>query len=404
MSDIMSKVGGKVVGGVAIGIAVVVLLFSTMGINDNGYRTVVQLPTGTTFVKFTPGIYFPLMGTTTVYPDVVTTGVNEGITIRYQDGGTGSVDGTVRVSLPTAEDSMLTLHRAVRSEAGLREKLLLPEIKQALNLTSGLMTSEEAYAVKRNDYAFYAEDQLANGKYITELVAKTVTTSEGKSQTVQVPQIALDKEGTKLHHGSPFAEYSLKVVGFQITEWNFENDTLTQIREKRSAEMAIITAKANANKAVWEQKQIKADGEKEVERVRYQELQIAEKATIVAQRVQDVAVIGAQKEVLVNEEAEKAAVVDVRTAIAEAKATKTRADAEAYAKKAVILADGALTQKLATYVKAQSVWADAYAKRAVPQFVMGGGSSDVNNDASMFQSMLQAMMAKDLVLDTSVTK
>lgn len=405
MGNTVQKVSKKMIFSVASLIAGLVVVFTTIGINDNGYRTVVQWPNGTTFVKFSPGVYFSLFGSTEVYTDVVTHELNgEGIKVRYQDGGTGSVDGVVRVALPSDEMSMLELHRAVRSVEGFRNKLLLPEVKQSLNLTAGLMTSEEAYAVRRNDYATWAEDQLANGRYVTELVERTVTTTEGNTQTKKVPAIRTNKDNLPMHQNSAFSDYSLRVTGFQITDWDFEPKTLKQISDKREAEMAIITAKANANKAVWQQKQIKADGEKEVERVRYEQLRLKEKETIIADRKKQVAVIDAERIKEVNIQQEQAALIDVRTAKQEGIATKTRADAEAYAKKAVIMADGALDKKLAAYKEVQAAWAKAYSNRKVPSMVMGASAGDINSDTSQFQSMLNALIAKDLMVDAKVSK
>lgn len=387
-----------------------IILFSTVGINNNGYRQVVQWPNGTTFTKFTPGVYFSLFGSATQYADVVTTDVkcNASRTdVRYQDGGTGCVEGVVRVSLPGDEKAMLKLHKAVRSEAGLRTKLLNPEIKQALSLTAGLMTSEDAYAVRRNDYATWANDQLTDGPYVTELTEKTVKTTEGKTQTRKVPTIKLGEDGQPLHQNSALKSYDIAVAGFQITDWDFEQKTIDQISDKREAEMAIITAKANADKAVWQQKEIKANGLKEVERVKYAQLQLKEKATIEADRKKEVAIINAQRVKDVNTEKELAAIIDVRTAKQEGLATKTRADAEAYAKKAVLLADGALDKKLATYEKVQFSWAKAYASRKVPTMMMSGGAGggeNIDSNTSQFQSMLNAMIAKDLVLDPRVIK
>jgi hypothetical protein len=392
------------VGSVMLG--VLLLISMTLGINNNGFRTVVQWPNGNTFIKFNAGMYITLFGTTTEYPDVVTHELNgSGISVRYQDGGTGSVDGVVRVALPTDAPSMLTLHRGVRSVEGFKNKLLIPEIKQSLNLTAGLMTSEEAYAVRRNDYATWAGDQLSNGRYWTELTAKTVKTTEGKTQTKNVPTIKMNQEtGMPMHQSSPFNDYGLVVAGFQITDWDFEEKTLRQISDKRAAEMAIITARANADKAVWQQKEIKANGLREVERVRYEQLQLKEKATIEASRKKEVAVIGAELVKEVNSQKEMAAIIDVRTAKQEASATKTRADAEAYAKKAVIMADGALDKKLATIEKIQAVWADAYSKRNVPSVVMGGGSEAANGDANAFMKLLTTKAAKDLALDMKISK
>ena len=60
------KYSGIVVVFVLIGIVLM-----TFGINDNGYRTVVQWPTGNTFIKFEPGLYWSLFGRTWEYPDVL---------------------------------------------------------------------------------------------------------------------------------------------------------------------------------------------------------------------------------------------------------------------------------------------------------------------------------------------
>lgn len=410
MKDILNEVGfvwKKTYTAIALIVLSAIIAASTFGINDNGYRTVVQWPSGNTFVKMEPGPYLTLFGSATEYADVVTHDLEgDGVPVRYQDGGTGTIDGVVRVSLPTDEASMLKLHKAVRSEEGLRNKLIYPEVKQALNLTAGLMTSEEAYAVRRNDYANWATEQIQEGRYNTVLEVKEVKMQDGTIQKKEVPVIALDKStGIPTHQSSPIKEFGIKVAGFQITDWDFEPKTLAQISNKRAAEMAIITAKANADKAVWEQKEIKANGEKEVERVRYEQLQLAEKATIAATREKEVAVINAERTKEVNAQAFEAAKIDVQTAQEEAKALKARKDAEAYGKKVVMLADGALDKKLEAYVQTQRVWAEAYAARKVPTMVMGASDgAGTNADTSQFQSMLTALVAKDLVLNPQVTK
>ena len=223
-----------------------------IGVNDNGYRTILQNNiTGSTAVQFTEGVYLCPFCNTTVYPDVFTYEfIDPAIDVRYQDGGTGTVEGVVRTQLPTDATTMLKLHKAVRSEAGLRAKLLQPEIKQALNLTAGLMTSEEAYAVRRNDYANWSKSQVQGGVFQTKMEKKTITMQDGTQQTKETPVISRDEFGKPIHQGSPFADYGLSVVGFQITDWDFEDKTLKQISDKREAEMAIITARANADKAV----------------------------------------------------------------------------------------------------------------------------------------------------------
>jgi len=71
---------------------------------------------------------------------------------------------------------------------------------------------------------------------------------------------------------------------------------------------------------------------------------------------------------------------------------------EAERKKLVMVADGALTQKLDAYVSTQKVWAEAFAKRAVPSMIMGGGAQQ-DTQAQEFMSLMTAKAAKDLALD-----
>lgn len=404
-----------------VGVGAILVLFAASQVvktNNNGWRTVVEWPNGHTFVRFTPGWYPAMFGRTTRYPDVVTfdiggetteaekeKGVVHGISVRYQDGGLGTVDGVVRVNLPDDTITMLELHRAFRDEEGIKAKILEPEVKQALNLTAGLMTSEEAYAERRNDFANWATDQIQNGRFKTSLQLKEVLGIDGAKQQKRVPVPVANKEGNFIHQESPFTDYGFKVSGFQVTDWSFEDKTLAQISNKRDAEMAAITLEASARKAIAEKTQITAQGQAEVERVKYSELKVAEKAVIAAQREKDVSIINAQRLKETNAELLLAAEIDVKTAEEQRKAVQLRADGEAYAKKAVLLADGALEKKLSAYISTQKVWADAYAKRQVPAIVMGEGQAgSTNTDAATFQAMLNAMVAKDLLVDVNATK
>ncbi len=120
-----------------------------------------QFPTGTLFVKFTPGIYFNAFGSTEVYWDVFTYDfdkegsagkknenslVASGIAVRYQDGGIGTVFGKARFALPNDEETMIRLHKDFRDRFGVAQKLIRTVTEESMNLTAGLMTSEEAYA------------------------------------------------------------------------------------------------------------------------------------------------------------------------------------------------------------------------------------------------------------------
>ena len=68
-------------------------------------------------------------------------------------------------------------------------------------------------------------------------------------------------------------------------------------------------------------------------------------------------------------------------------------------------ADGALKQKLDAYVRAQQLWAGAFAQRQVPTLVMGGGGAgDTDKSTTDFAQMMQLMVANQMGLDLSVPK
>ncbi len=90
----------------------------------------------------------------------------------------------------------------------------------------------------------------------------------------------------------------------------------------------------------------------------------------------------------------------------DSQATKTLADAEAYAKQAVIEADGALDKKLAALVQINETWANAAANAPVPGIVYGssGNSTGRQDEISNMMGILSVKAAKDLMVDMNVKK
>jgi hypothetical protein len=87
-------------------------------------------------------------------------------------------------------------------------------------------------------------------------------------------------------------------------------------------------------------------------------------------------------------------------AILEAKKIKELADAQAYARKMIMQADGALEMKLNAQVEVQKAWAEAFSKytgAVVPQFQTGGGPAA--NGAISFMDIMTAKTARDFAVD-----
>lgn len=397
-------------------IAALVLLYFSFGINDAGERTVIQYPTGTLLVKFTPGIYLKLFGNIEVYKDVITFDFDKedavtksslnytGINVRYQDGGTGKVFGKARFALPDNEEQMIRLHKDFRSNEAVAHKLIKTLSEESMNLTAGLMTSEEAYAEKRGIFTQWAEEQIASGKFVTELksvVEKQEATNE--RQVRNIPVIKYGADGLPIQRGSDFKMYGIKVNGFQITDWDFEQKTLDQISRKREATMGIITAKADAERARQEALTAEEEGKKNVMVDRYAKEQEKIQAVVDAEKEKEVAVTQARKAVLVAEQAKLEAEQKKLAAIEYKQEQILRGEGDGEYKKLVMSADGALQTKLDAWVEVNNRYAEAIEKQKwVPDIQMGGSNQNAGSSANELIDMLKAQTAKELRLDMSV--
>ena len=113
-------------------------------------------------------------------------------------------------------------------------------------------------------------------------------------------------------------------------------------------------------------------------------------------------VVAAQTKVAVAEQDKLQQKIAYEGAIMEAKKIKELADAEAYAKAKVMLADGALDKKLEAYVDVQKSWARAFADykgNVTPTYMMGGNGGQ--NSAQQFMEIMSMKAARDLHLDMS---
>jgi hypothetical protein len=415
----MTKIPAKLIVLGALFIGAVIVLFMAFGINNAGHRTVVQYPTGKLYVKFTPGIYPQWFGTAEVYNDVVTFDYDKssmdadssisqsGISVRYQDGGTGAVYGKARFTLPADETTMLHLHKAFRSNRGVSHKLIKSVTEEGMNLTAGLMSSEEAYAEKRSIFTQWSSQQISNGKFQTRLEKiSTVDESTGKKVTKNVPVISYGENGLPVHLDSDLADYGIDVNGFQITDWDFEPKTLQQIATKREATMAIITAIANAERAKQDAITSEEQGKANVMTAKYQKEVVKEQAVVDAQREKEVAVIAAEKNVEVARQQKLEAEQKKLAAVEYKQEQILRGEGDGAYKRLVIEADGALAQKLQTYEAVMARFAAAIEKQKwVPEVQMGGGAgADGGSNAMTLIEMMSVKAAKDLALDMSVKK
>jgi hypothetical protein len=399
---------------VGVFVIIAALMFAAIGINNAGYRTVVQWPNGHTWVKFGPGVYFSLFGPTTEHSDVITFNYDKtqneeaatidqtGISVMYQAGGKGTVYGIDQFALPSDEMSMLKLHKAYRSKKGIAFKLLKPIVEEAHNLTAELLTSEEAYAEKRSQYVQWTEEQIKKGKYKKELEAKLLKGADGKEVWKNVPVISRDPTTKQpMHEKSDLDQYGITLIGHRIVDRDFEPKTLAQIATKREANMAIITAKANAEKAKQDAITSEEKGKANVMTAKYEQEVEKVKQVVIAEREKEVAVINATRQVDVAAQAKLEAEQKKLAAVEYKQEQILRGEGDGEYKRLVMESDGALAQKLDTYETVNNYYAQAIAKQKwVPEINMGSGAEgQTGNGAMTLTDMFATKIAKDLALD-----
>lgn len=373
--------------------------------------------------KMKPGMYGQWFGDVSIWPVAETfyfTSDQEGghgdasVEVRFNDGSSCKISGTCRVELPKTETDAIALVKdyGFRNHDQLEEKLILPVIRKSFILTANLMSAKESITDKRAEFLQYSWDQIEHGPYITRDVAiKEIDPVSGQPVTHFRKELVRDENGKPLRDKNPLEGVGIRLSNFEIKNFIYEDRVQKQIATQQEALMAVQTARANAQKAEQDALTIKAQGEAEVMKAKYEEEQKKIRATVEAEKEKAVAVITAQKFVEVSEkEKEQAlivaqkqkevATIDLEAAKLEKQRQIELGTGEAERKRLVLLADGALAQKLEAWVKSQEVWANAFSTRKVPSVVMAGkDGAGTDGDAQMFMQLLGVKAAKDLAVD-----
>jgi len=273
-----------------------------------------QVPvTGSLEFWTTPGMKFQRFGRTTTYfktnqiwfNEVITTDkgnllpgeANPAFPITYSDKGKGFLLGSVRIELPTNESQLNLIQQHYGNERRLIEELIKPTIGKVILACGPLMTSLESVSEKRNDLIYYATDQLNSGVYATK--AKTIerlNSITNEMEKIQQAEIVTDSLGNpKRQEVSPFSTYGLKVSQLAIADLLYEPATNDQISKQRTADMDIITAKAEAAKAIQKTIQIEEEGKQAATAARWKQLEIKEVEVTKAQQAFEVAKYQAQE-------------------------------------------------------------------------------------------------------------
>ena len=394
----------KLVVGVIVAIAL--LSFNPFSYNHAGERTVVEQMDGKQFVQFTPGVYYagflakhkewPNQISVSYQTDKPDMELSDGtieigkILIRFGgDATTAFVSGITQYILPIDEKEMIIMHNTHRTPQSLVSKRLAPYTKECLQSSAQLMNSEAHYSGGRAQMAQDYLDQLKNGVFILKTSDRVIYDSLAKeTKRVYETNQVTDKLGNSKRKFSSIKEYGIQVADAQITDVDYEKRVDDMLGKKIDASTKASVSKQELLTAQQQQLTAKAKGEQRLVEIEYQQKQEQTKQIVAAETKVEVAKQDMEQQRIQSQAAEL-----------EARKIKTLADAQAYAKRTEIQANGALEQKLAAYKEVQRYWADAFGKytgNVVPQIQSGGSNG---NGALNFMELMGAKAARDLTLD-----
>ena len=253
--------------GVILGLLVTAALFfflsnSIVTTNKAGYYQVKQAAiTGKMSVRTKPGMYAKLFGDITTYQisdmyyfskynEEGGAGLEAApIKVRFNDGGTAEISGSIKYRLSLIEDTQLSLHSDFKSYAAVKQDLVRQVVTEALMQTATLMKAEESYSSRRSEFTSLAEEQVKQG--IFETVSEEIKTTDADGNQFISRYVKLKELNGKrvVRKISPFVRYKIEVLQFVIKDIDFDQTIDSLIAKKKEAEQQRVVAKANAERA-----------------------------------------------------------------------------------------------------------------------------------------------------------
>ncbi|MBU2068792.1 MAG: hypothetical protein KKE08_19575 [Gammaproteobacteria bacterium] len=345
--------------------------------------------------------------------------------IMFLDQVDANAQATVRFLIPTDEVAFTRLAHEYRTPENLLRTALIPAFKETLQANASLMSAEEYYSGGRTEFNNEFENQMTNGIYVVRREEENLAQLRRQKGTANVAlgteqedfgdetrvtfvvNKVRDSEGQPLRKRQKFVDYGITVVDARITQMN---------PNQRFVERMQLKQKASADRAIAREQRIQEE-EQRLLAISRGEREVAERqAKAKVEQIQATTEADTQKQLAITE-AEKlqaqaniqreTAKINLEKAEIEAQTLRTLAEAEAYQKKVILQADNALAQKLDAEIQIQRIWAESFAKRAVPQYVFGAnGNTPTGSDseARMFMQMLTMDAAKRLSYERDLKK
>lgn len=420
-------------------VAGVSIVGGAISYNDAGYCVHIRTIFGSETSKCDLGWYFSGWGNSTQWPHYITVGNVADATevksdsistylanpyrVKLADNWAGDITQSTRFGLPQNEEKFLKMARDFRTPENLIRSTLVQSVNAALDTTANLFTMEEYYSGGQRD-AFKNEyrDTIMYGPAVTEKITdvseiqKRVApsssenvqdTSDSDSEiNITIVEKKTDKNGQDIRNTPPgYTQYGITVSTAIVENLNPDDAYEAQVVKRKEALGRRVIAR-DQRLEQEEQRLLKiaeADSAIAEEQGRARQEQI--KQTTNAETSKKLALIESEKMLERAALEKKTSQINLEKAEIDAKSIIITAEAEAKKRQLAISADNALQAKLDAEVQIQTVWANAYATRAVPSVVFGSdGNVPVGSDseASNLIKLLTAETAKNLAYDRNL--
>lgn len=350
------------------------------------------------------------------------------INIMYLDQVDADAMAAVRFRLPTDRDTFLRMAHEYRSPENLLRVALIPSFQETLQATASLMSAEDYYSGGRTEFISEFENQMQNGIYLVKRVevlkgsAKRQTSEADaadpanqdqfgdQQQTVFVVEKRVDADtGLPLRKEQKFTDFGITVHEARVTDMKPNTKFVARMEQKQEASAKRAIAREQKIQEEEQRLLAIARGDREVAERQAAMKVMQIEVTTSAETKRKEAVIEAERQRQQAAIQEETAKILLSKARIDADAVKVAADAEAYQKEKILVADNALAQKLDAEIRIQQLWADAFARRQVPQYVFsgaGGGEAPAGSDMEVkhFMQLMTLDAAKRLSYDRDLAR
>ncbi|KKL99799.1 hypothetical protein LCGC14_1810790 [marine sediment metagenome] len=218
------------------------------------------------------------------------------IGVRFNDGGTADISGSIKFRLSLKESNQIQLHSDFKSFAAVQADLVRQVITESLMQTATLMKAEESYSTRRSEFTALAKDQIIYGIYETVSDIREVKDAEGNIFVERSTKVKLGEDGKPIvRNVSPFRRYDIEVIQFVIKDIDFDKTIDALIAKKKEAEQAKVVARAKAEEAKQDAITASEQGKARIAKAEADELVEKIKATTRAQKDFEVAQFNRKK-------------------------------------------------------------------------------------------------------------